>query len=285
MTADPTRPCVVTGAGRGIGRALAQHLAENGRPLALCARSGDELEHTASLAREHGVTVVTQVVDVADAAAVDAFASAVATELGPPWAVVNNAAILGPVGPVDDVDMTDWMHALLVDVGGVAASIRAFVPGMRAAGGGRIINLSGGGIGGPGVQQNTSAYTASKAAVAVLTETLGRELDGVITVNAVAPGAQPTALVDQVVSAGPQRAGDELYQAMVGFQAAQASLDGFFSIVDFLLSAESAWLTGKLLSARWDNVPALRDARDRLEHSSLLTVRRIDGVLFSEVTP
>jgi NAD(P)-dependent dehydrogenase (short-subunit alcohol dehydrogenase family) len=280
-----TRPCVVTGAGRGIGRAIALHLASTGRPLALCARSEDELDDTAARVRDQGVAVVARVVDVTDAAAVTAFAGIIRDELGSPWAVVNNAAILGPVGPIDEVEINEWLHAILVDVGGVAVSTRAFIPMMRNAGGGRIINLSGAGIGGPAVQPHLSAYTASKGAVAALTETLGRELAGVITVNAVAPGAQPTRLVDEVVRAGPERAGDELYRAMVANQAAPTALDGFFSIIDFLLSVESAWLTGKLLSARWDRVDALREARHRLENTSLLTLRRIDDSMFSEVTP
>ena len=275
----------MTGAGRGIGRALALHLASNGRPLALCARSRDELDDTAARARDLGVAVVARVVDVTDAAAVRAFAELVGGELGAPWGLVNNAAILGPVGPIDKVPIDEWTQAILVDVGGVAACTGAFVSLMRNAGGGRIINLSGAGIGGPGIQQHVSAYTASKGAIAALTETLGRELAGAITVNAVAPGAQPTKLVDDVVRAGPVRAGDDLYRAMVSNQASPTALDGFFSIVDFLLSNESAWLTGKLLSARWDQADALREARARLENTSLLTLRRIDDSMFSEVTP
>lgn len=289
MGADPTRPCVVTGAGRGIGRALALHLASAGMPLALCARSSDELEETAEQVRDRGAAVVARVVDVSDAAAIAAFAGIVGGELGPPWALVNNAAVLGPVGRLDEVDMNEWFRALLVDVGGVAASSRAFIPPMREAGGGRIINLSGGGIGGAGLQPNVSAYTASKAAVAVLTESLARELAGEITVNAVAPGAQPTTFADEVLRVGPERAGRELHEATIRDQSApdQATrppLDAFLSLVDFLLSPDSAWLTGKLLSARWDRVEAIVDARERLAGTSLLTLRRIDDTMFAEVT-
>jgi len=282
--AEPTRPCVVTGAGRGIGRALALHLASAGMPLALCARSSDELEETAEQVRDRGAAVVARVVDVSDAAAIAAFAGIVGGELGPPWALVNNAAVLGPVGRLDEVDMNEWFRALLVDVGGVAASSRAFIPLMREAGGGRIINLSGGGIGGAGLQPNVSAYTASKAAVAVLTESLARELAGEITVNAVAPGAQPTTFADEVLRVGPEQAGRELHEATIRDQATSPPLDAFLSLVDFLLSPDSAWLTGKLLSARWDRVEAIVDARERLAGTSLLTLRRIDDTMFAEVT-
>jgi NAD(P)-dependent dehydrogenase (short-subunit alcohol dehydrogenase family) len=284
----------VTGAGRGIGRALALHLASAGTPLALCARSSDELEETAAQVRDRGAAVVARVVDVSDAAAIAAFAGIVGDELGPPWALVNNAAVLGPVGRLDEVDIDEWFRALLVDIGGVAASSRAFIPLMREAGGGRIINLSGGGIGGAGLQPNVSAYTASKAAVAVLTESLARELADEITVNAVAPGAQPTAFADEVLRVGPEQAGRELHEATIrdqatanqatADQATRPPLDAFLSLVDFLLSPESAWLTGKLLSARWDRVEAIVDARERLAGTSLLTLRRIDDTMFAEVT-
>jgi len=274
----------VTGAGRGIGRALALHLASVGRPLALCARSENELDDTVARVRECGAAVISGVVDVAETTAVAEFAEIVRGTLGAPWAIINNAAVLGPVGPIDEVDMNAWLRTLLVDIGGVAASSRAFVPLMRDAGGGRIINLSGGGIGGAGLQANISAYTASKAAVAVLTEALARELTGEITVNAVAPGAQPTGFVAEVLRVGAGQAGVELYEATVRNQLAESSLDGFFELIDFLLAQESEWLTGKLLSARWDRVDELRAARVRLENTSLLTLRRIDDTSFAEVT-
>lgn len=284
MSTVPARPCVVTGAGRGIGRALALHLAAVGMPLALCARSGEELEETSTAVRDLGIAVVERVVDVTQPSAVAAFAGVVRDELGPPWALVNNAAVLGPVGRLDEADMEGWFHTLLVDVGGAAATCREFVPLMREAGGGRIINLSGGGVGGSGLQPNVSAYTASKAAVAILTETVARELAGTITVNSIAPGAQPTGLVGEVLRVGADRAGSELFEATVRDQSTPMALERFFSLVDFLLSPDSGWLTGKLLSARWDEVDELRAARQQLESTSLLTLRRIDGTMFAEIS-
>ena len=253
--------------------------------VGIVARSADELADTAEQARAHGVAVHASAFDVVDGAAVDAFAASVSDNLGTPWALVNNAAVLGPVGRIDDVEMSDWFRALMIDVGAVAATSAAFVPLMREAGGGRIVNVSGGGIGGPGLQPNVSAYTASKGAIAVLTETLARELAVTITVNAVAPGAQPTGFGNEVLRVGPEQAGAELYDATVRNQAIPTALDEFFALVEFLLSPESQWLTGKLLSARWDRVEDLRTGREQLENTSLLTLRRIDGTMFAPVAP
>lgn len=279
------RACVVTGAGRGLGRALAVHLAAAGHPVAMCSRTAADLVDTVEEVTRVGGQASAHTVDVSDARAVDAFALEVAERHGSVWAVVNNAAVLGPVGGIDAIEIEPWLDAIAVNVGGVAAVTRAFVPLMRRAGGGRIMNLSGAGIGGPALQPRVSAYTASKAAVGVLTEVLAGDLatEG-ITVNAIAPGPQPTTFLEDVLRVGPDIAGPELYTATLRNQEAPPCLDAFFELVDFLLLDESRWLTGKLLSSRWDRVDDLRARRNQLVGTSLLTLRRIDGDLFTEAS-
>jgi NAD(P)-dependent dehydrogenase (short-subunit alcohol dehydrogenase family) len=278
-----TRACVITGAGRGLGRALAVHVADAGFEVALCSRTASELDDAVGEIEQTGGRASAFTVDVSDPVAVDAFAAQVVERHGPVWAVVNNAAVLGPVGSIDVVDAESWMRAVAVDIGGVFAVTRAFVPQMRRSGGGRVVNLSGGGIGGPSPQPRVSAYTASKAAVDVLTEVLASELTGDgITINAVAPGPVPTTFLDDVLRAGPEVAGPELHDAAVRNRDAPACFDSLFALVDFLLGDESSWLTGKLLSARWNRVDDLRARRDRLVGTSLLTLRRIDDALFTE---
>ncbi len=284
------RVLVVSGASRGLGRGITDLLAREGAALALCARGEPELQAAADdLRQQHGVEVVTAALDVRDAGAVRDFARGTERELGAVYGVVNNAAGLGPVGRVDEVDLGEWKRALEVNVVGVVNMCAAFVPQMARAGRGSILNLSGGGVGGPGVPDRISAYTTAKAGVVVLTETLARELaPSAIRVNAVAPGPQPTGFLRPVLDAGPDAVGDDLYRT------AAAMLDdtsGELQDVDeklaellvFLLSEESSRLTGKLVSARWDSVESLRAAEKQLRDSSLLTLRRIDGELFREV--
>ena len=284
------RACVVSGAGRGLGRGIADVLARQGASLALCARGERELEAAADdLRREHGVEVVTAALDVRDAGAVRDFALATEREIGPVYGLVNNAAGLGPVGRVDEVDLEEWKRALEVNVVGVVNVCAAFVPQMARAGGGSILNLSGGGIGGPGVPDRISAYTTAKSGVVMLTETLARELaPSAVRVNAIAPGPQPTGFLRPVLDVGPDAVGDDLYRTAA---AMADSPTGELQDVDerlaklllFLLSDESSWLTGKLVSARWDSVESLRAAEKQLRDSSLLTLRRIDGELFRQV--
>src|SRR6266700_913991 len=143
MDAKPERACVVTGAGRGLGRALAVHIAAAGHPVALCSRTTAELADAVEEVERAGGRATAHTVDVGDAGAVDTFALEVAERHGSVWAVVNNAAVLGPVGRIDTVQVDRWLEAIAVDIGGVAAVTRAFVSQMRSSGGGRIVNLSG----------------------------------------------------------------------------------------------------------------------------------------------
>ena len=288
MTAG-ARPVVVTGASRGLGAALARHFARLGHDLAVCARTAADVELLAAELRgEFGVAVLAEPVDVVDDAGVHAFAKRVAGELGPARAVVNNAGILGPVGPVDQLDLAAWRHALDVNVVGAVAVTAAFVPQMAGAGGGAVVNLGGAGIGGAGTHASISAYTTSKGAVVALTEALAKELAGRgVRVNAIAPGGLTTGFMDPVLEAAPGLVDDGVRAAAAALRApgdaAPIVLDANLGeLMSFLVSDESAWLTGKLLSARWDNVASLVANKERLIRTSLLNLRRIDDALFAE---
>jgi 3-oxoacyl-[acyl-carrier protein] reductase len=276
--------CVVTGAGRGIGRHIAQRFASEGANLALCARSRAQLDEVrAGLVEQFGVRVVAAPVDVSVESEVEGFARLAESELGRVDVLVNNAAVIGPVGPMTDVDLDEWEEALRVDLLGVVYAIRCFAPGMKAAGGGRIINLSGGGLGGPNPPVNVSAYSCSKAAVVALTETLAGEFaPGRVWLNALAPGAISTSMIDAVIEAGPERAGPELHASSVRQRAAGDSIEKVGDAALFLASERSGELTGRLISAKWDPLDEIEAAGGSLPPSRY-TLRRIDGVLFDEL--
>jgi NAD(P)-dependent dehydrogenase (short-subunit alcohol dehydrogenase family) len=284
---SPGGVCIVTGASRGLGAAIAEHLAaQGGASLALCARGADELEAVAASIRDaHGTEVLTAAVDVADEAAVRRFADAVAQWARPVRAVINNAGMLGPVGRLDTLDLGGWRTAFSVNVVGVVHVTAAFVPLMTS--GGSVVNLSGGGVGGRGVQSHISAYTTAKGAIATLTETLARELAPLgIRVNAIAPGALGTELMRPVLDAGPERTSPELYETARRIyegapDRAPVNLDDRATqLLDFLLDDASVNVTGRVLSARWDRLEDLR--APALENSSRFTLRRIDEDLFVE---
>jgi NAD(P)-dependent dehydrogenase (short-subunit alcohol dehydrogenase family) len=283
------RVCVVTGASRGLGRAIAELLAAEGMSLALCARGERQLRVAADdLRGKYGMPVFKAALDVRAAGAVREFAEDSRRVLGPAYALVNNAAVLGPVGRIDTVDLEAWRQAIEVNVAGVANLSAAFAPQMADSGRGSIINVSGGGTGGPNVPGHISAYTTAKAAVVVLTETLAKELAASnIRVNAIAPGRLSTDFLEAALEAGPAVAGAALYEEAQGSRPPGDGVieadEGLAALLRYLLSDESEWLTGKLVSARWESADGLRASKDRLLETSLLTLRRIDDTLFGQL--
>ena len=189
--------------------------------------------------------------------------------------LVNNAGVYGPMGRLEDVDWTEWEEAVRINLLGTALMCRAALPAMRARGYGKIINLSGGGATGP--LPRFTAYAASKAAVVRLTETLAEELRGDhIDVNAIAPGALNTRLLDQVIDAGPGKVGREFHAgALKQREEGGVPLEKGAALAAFLASANSDGITGRLLSARWDDWERLPERRQDLADSDVFTLRRI----------
>lgn len=272
------RSAIITGASLGLGRAIAECFFEAGAGLLLVARGAEALEQTraalASRARP-GQVLLTTAADVGDPAAC-ARVARLAEERLPDLAIlVNNAGIYGPMGALESVDWTAWIEALRINLFGTAQMCRELIPGLRARGYGKIINLSGGGATAP--LPFLSAYAASKAAVVRLTETLALELqDAHVDVNAIAPGALNTRLLDEVLAAGPEKVGADFHARALKQQAeGGAPLDKGARLALFLASAASDGLTGRLLSALWDDWASLPSRRDELARSDVYTLRRI----------
>lgn len=276
---------VVTGASRGLGRYAAGLLADAGAAVGVCARSQEDLDSLGSeLADRSTAGLFAMPLDLTDVDSVAEFADAIVSDLGSPDILVNNAGVLGPVGPLAEIDIVEWGRTLEVNVSAVASITAALLPAMAERGSGSIVNLSGAGLGGRSVPTRVSAYVASKGAIAALTEAWAREWasEG-IRVNAIAPGAVETGLNDPILDAGPERAGQDLYRQTQEQKQAPVSMEAYGDLLLYLASAASTWLTGCLLSARWDSVEMLEARKDRMTGSSLFTLRRIDDVLFAEV--
>lgn len=182
---------IITGASRGIGRAIALALAGAGANIAVNYRSRDnEAEDVASQIRKLGRLAVTVKADVSVSADVDRMVGIVKNEIGSPSILVNNAGI-GVTRSMDDITEKDWNDTIAVNLTSTFLTIQAVLPGMRALKWGRIISLSSvaaqvGGVVGP-------HYAASKAGILGLTHYYAAHLakEG-ITINAIAPGPVST---------------------------------------------------------------------------------------------
>jgi NAD(P)-dependent dehydrogenase (short-subunit alcohol dehydrogenase family) len=184
-TADPTlrdEVAIVTGAARGIGRGIAARLAREGARVAIWDRDVGGFDAAAA-----GFTpAAIETVDVADLASVERALNATLDRLGRLDVLVNNAGVSGPVLPVWEYPPEQWQRVLAVDLTGVFYCCRVAVPVMKAAGYGRIVNVSSitGKEGAPGI----AAYASAKAGVIGFTKSLARELVGSgVLVNAIAP--------------------------------------------------------------------------------------------------
>jgi len=192
---------LVTGAGRGIGRAIALALGDAGAAVAVCARSGDDVTGVAGeIAGRRGHALAIRC-DVTGRQEVASMVAAVQETLGPVDLLVNNAGQLGPVGPLAAADPDQWWQALEVNLRGPLYCTRAVLPGMLARGRGRIVNVSSGA--GLAAIPMLSAYVVSKTALYRLSENLAAETRGHgVMVFAIDPGLVRTAISESALSCG-----------------------------------------------------------------------------------
>lgn len=190
------RVALVTGGGKGIGRAIAARLLADGASVALWDISEPALAEAAS-ALDAGERLATARVDVTDEAAVAAAAEAAVARFGRVDILVNNAGIAGPTRPLLDYPVAAWRQVIEADLTGVFLCCRAVVPHLVAGGWGRVVNLAS--LAGKEGTPNAAAYSAAKAGVIALTKSLGKELAGSgVLVNAVAPAAVETDILRQM---------------------------------------------------------------------------------------
>jgi NAD(P)-dependent dehydrogenase (short-subunit alcohol dehydrogenase family) len=270
------RVAIVTGAGRGIGRAIAIAFAREGGRLILAARTEAELLDTAAGCRQEGGKALPVTTDVANWDQVQDLIRTAIREAGRVDILVNSAGIYGPIGPTAEIDVADWTQAVSVNLFGPLYLCRAILPHFLERRQGKIILLGGGGATAP--LPCFSSYAASKAGVARLADTLAEELKTFnVQVNVIAPGLVDTRLQDEVLAAGP-RAGAllEKIQRARETGAGSVSPDVAASLAVFLASSASGTLTGKLIAAPHDPWREWASKGEELNATALYTIRRLD---------
>ncbi len=182
---------VITGAGRGIGKAIALKLAELGAHTVVCGRSHEALEQTAVAIKEAGGKTSAVKCDVTDLGSVEALAEQVERAFERTDILVNNAGISGARGPLHQLLPENWDQVMNTNLRGVYYCIRSFAPLMIKAGSGHIINISS--LAGKNPVPNLGAYSASKWGLNGLTYTVAEELRAHnIRVSVVCPGSVHT---------------------------------------------------------------------------------------------
>ncbi len=267
---------IVTGAGSGLGAAIARRLAAAGASLALAGRRRAALDAVAGDIKQAGAKAAL-VVCPADLAREDDIARLVETAaaaFGGLDILVNSAGVNGPFGTVDDVDWPAWRAAFEVNFFGAVNLCRLALPHLRRAPHGKIVLISGGGATAP--LPKITAYGAAKAALVRYAESLALELGNMIDVNCVAPGAMKTHLTEEYLEKGKGVLPAD-FLARIGKLLADGGTppERAADLVAWLASPESDGLSGKLISAVWDPWPFDDAKRKALMEGEAYTLRRI----------
>ena len=241
-----TRVALVTGASRGIGRAIAVELARAGFAVGVnYVQRREQAEETVAAITAAGRQAVAFQADVADPQAVAAMFGAFDRRFGRLDALVNNAGIGTRVDALTAIDDATWRRTMAVNLDGAFYCLRAAVPRLRAAGGGRIVNVSSGAAKTGGMIG--AHYAASKAGLLALTAKAARELarDG-ISVNAVLPSVIETEMLESL-AASPEARDRLRTQFPIGRFGTPEEVA---QVVRFLVAEAPSYLTGEFLSLR-----------------------------------
>ena len=269
---------LLTGASRGLGLHIAEAFWSRGADLFLVARSGEILAALCgrlSAAAPGGRRVDQLASDLARPEAPGEIFEALRKFSPRLDVLVNNAAIVGPVGPLADNDWAQWQKTIQVNLLAPIALCRMAIQKMKSQGGGAIVNLSGGGATSP--RPFFSAYGTAKAGLVRFTETIAVEAAPYgIRLNAIAPGALNTEMLDTVLRAGPAAAGETEYRkALQQAESGGASPLAPAELAVFLASDAAAGISGRLISAAWDPWRKLANHTAELAGSDVYTLRRI----------
>jgi len=271
---------IITGANQGLGFEIAKKYVFSGADLMICARNKELLEDSLSelikLAKPNQ-RLLAQEADISKEGDVDLIIDKTTSLLGGCDVLVNNAEIYGPKGNIEDINWEEWKKAIDINLYGSILMCRKILPLFKLQASGKIIQLSGGGATSP--LPFMSAYAVSKAGIVRFIETLAEEVRGSgIDINAIAPGALNTNMLEEVLAAGPDKVGEEFYaSAIKQKESGGVPLEQGANLALFLASKESNGITGKLISAVWDNWKDWPNHLKELSSSQAYTLRRISG--------
>ena len=267
---------IVTGAGRGIGRAIALSLGNEGAITVLVSRTLSELQETEAILRSRGRPTMAVIQDVRDWQGVQNLVARAHQEFGSVHILVNDAGIQGPIGPLVDNDPEAWVDSIKTNLIGVFFCCKAVLPVMMQQRYGKIINLSGGGA--TSARPYFSSYAAAKTAVVRLTETLAEEVkDYNIQVNAIAPGPVNTRMFEEILAAGDRAGEQSIQETKRQLESGGTPIELAAALTVFLASSASDGLTGKLVAALHDGWESWDSNRiQELCSAPWLTLRRMD---------
>jgi len=280
MSADPSHPPVdltgqvalVTGGGRGLGRAFAIALAKAGARVAVTARTAEPLAETVAMVGRAGGRALAIPGDVSAPDAVAHVVRTAESQLGMVDILVNNAGAVGPLGYDWEVDLEDWWRTFEVNVRGPFLYARAVLPGMVKRQRGRIVNISTGA--GFGRLPQMDAYCATKAALTQWTKCLAADIQAHgVTVFAFHPGMVRTSMLDSLTSPDVPNAVQAYFSSLLS-QGRDVPIERSAQMLLFLVSGRADALSGRFIRAQDNEEELVRRAEEiRRDDLHVVTLR------------
>lgn len=270
---------IVTGGSGGIGRHLSLSFLSKGYHVIILGR--DETSYQKVFKNEiHNSDIEFHKVDISKNEDVENFYSSINKYKMSSLSLINVAGVQIPIGKYIENSPAEWEKNVQINLLGTGRMIRGAIGIFQRLGGGKIINFSGGGATGP--RPNFSAYAVTKTALVKLTEILAVELEEYsIDINAVAPGAINTDMLNQIIKSG-QSAGTEYELALERKNSGGESPEKIVELCNFLISQESTGITGRLISAVWDDYANSRFISRLKTDPDFCRLRRIDQKYFDK---
>lgn len=268
---------IITGGSIGFGKSLAEKFLNEGANVSICSRNEIQLFDTQSelMSKFPNQIIIAKKCDVSIQKDVNEFITHSIDVFKTIHVLILNAGVYGPMGPIETVSLDEWKKSIDINLFGVLLPCRELIPHFKQNKFGKIIVISGGGATNP--MPNLSSYATSKAAIVRLAETLSKELLSYnVDVNAIAPGALSTRMMDQIINAGPEIVGEEFFKKNQNWKQNGATpMELGTSLAVYLASSNSNGITGKLISAQWDDWKNFDDHLDDLQNTDIYTLRRI----------
>lgn len=271
---------IITGGSEGLGFAIAKKFILAGASITICSRNKNNLKSAEFKLKKllnKNQKLLTIVADISKEKDVKKLIKITIQKLGDCSILVNNAGIYGPKNKLEKTNWKEWKKTVEINLFGSVLMCKGLINHFKKKKYGKIIQLSGGGATNP--LPYLSAYAASKAAIIRFSETLAHEVAKYnISVNAIAPGALNTRMLDEVIKAGPDKVGIDFYKRSVNQKKNGGTpLSNASDLAVFLASSQSDNITGKLISALWDKWENWPKYADKIMNSDVYTIRRIVG--------
>lgn len=273
--------CLVVGGTRGIGFELAKDMYKKGVVLVIGGRILKTARDAVLAIDESGKKVVGVKIDINSTVSVNRVLRKLLQKFKKIDFVINAAGLFEPFGPFEKVKFLDHEKVININLLGAMRVCHAVLPSMKKNNFGRIILFSGGGTGGNNPSTNAGSYYTSKGAVAILAEVLGKEIESSgVTINAILPGQILTDSTKSTFKLTDEQLGPELAESTRRLEKTGGnSVLPVLDLVSFLLKEESSHITGRLLSARWDNISKLNKGLPDEKYK----LRRIEGTIYKKV--